>query len=369
MARNYPAMWGPALARSILQDYLELKKGDKLVVEAWTKNLPWVDSFLIEARRLGALPLVVYESDAAYWESFENGWLESLGTFTPTDRAILENTDAYVYLYGPADRYRLLTLPPEKLKQIVNFEHDWFKLAAEKGLRWCRVELTRATPKLAREYGVSYQRWIKELFEASTLKPRELSDLGTPLAKKIEEGESILISHPNGTNLELRLKERRSFVWDGKADEVMVKTGHGSTIPSGAVLTSVDEQFGEGQIISNQITRYGTGRGIGTGIKWTLKGGRLEDYSLQQGKNEFLKDLKAIGEGNVKPAVLIIGLNQKIRKAPLFEIYERGTVSFALGANEEMGGETKGHERTWITLRGANVSVDGEKIIHKGKIV
>jgi leucyl aminopeptidase (aminopeptidase T) len=368
MPKDRISLWGPPLARRILLDCIKLKKGETVAIEAWTRNVPWVDYFIIEARRVGAFPLVIYDSDKAFWYAYENHWFENLGALSPLERALWQNADAFVNLYGPADRTRLLTIPEEERKEFLAFEDEWFNIVKERKTRWVRVELTRATPKLAREYGVNYESWLKELFEASTMDPKELSTLGNRLVQKMQGGKVLTITHRNGTNLELRLKNRKYSIWDGTT-EVEGMSGHGSTVPSGSVLTSVDEQFAEGKIISNQVIRFGTGRGVGTSAKWVFKSGHLEDYSYQKGVNEFESDLKRIGEEKIKPALFSIGLNPKIRKAPLFEIYERGTISFAIGSNEEVGGETKGEFHSWIVLRGASVSVDGSAIIRSGKIV
>jgi leucyl aminopeptidase (aminopeptidase T) len=368
MAKDRLSVWGPALAKRILNDSLKLEKGESVVIEAWTRNIPWVDYFIIEARRVGAFPLVIYDSDKAFWYAYESGWLENLGTFGGVDHSIWENADGYVYLYGPSDRTRFLTLPEKDREKAFAFEEEWFRIAKERKIRWARIELTRATPKLAREYGVNYEKWMKELFEASTINPNELSTLGNDLAQKMQGGSALSITHPNGTHLELKLRNRKYSVWDGTAGS-MERHGLGTTVPSGALLTSVDEQFAEGKIISNQLVRFGTGRGVGVGAKWEFKSGRLENYSYQEGKGEFETDLKRIGSERVKPALFSIGLNPKIRKAPLFEMYERGTVSFAIGSNAEIGGDTKGDQTSWIALRGANVTVDGKPITRSGKIV
>jgi leucyl aminopeptidase (aminopeptidase T) len=367
--KNRVAAWGPNLARAVLSNCIGLQKGQSVVVEAWTKNLPWVDAFLVEARRIGAFPLVYYESDAAFWETQESEASESLGVLTPLDRALLQVADAYVYFYGPSDRRRFLTLPKDQFKQLINYEHEWHNIASERGIRLCRVELTRATPKLARDFGVNYEKWIRELYEASIIDPESISRSGKNLAKKLETGERLEIKHDNGTDLKLNLKRRRTFVWNGRYDEELGKLGHGATLPSGAVMTTLDEGYAVGQIVSNQTVRFGTGRGTAKGVTWIFKEGRLIDYTFRTGREEFLKDVADIGDQNLKPAFFSVGLNPKIHISPLFESFEKGTVSFSIGANEELGGESKGKHHSWISLRGANVIIDGESVVRAGKLV
>ncbi len=272
--------WAPRLARNVLRNSLALKKGERVTIEAWTRALPWLDSFLIEARKMGLIPMAIYDSDNAFWANVEDGRAKSLGVIGAQEWATLRETDAYVYFWGPADRTRWHNLPSSTLKELTAYEDKWFKTAEETGLRWCRIELTRATEELAKEYGISYTDWITELLEASTIDPQQMVRDGRKIAEEFENGHRVLITHRNGTKLELRLKGRKAFVDDGVVDEADVKAGFGeSNIPSGVVDVAVDEKFAEGKFIANRPTRHGPSRGRSDGGDWAFNNGRLSRYS------------------------------------------------------------------------------------------
>ncbi|MCI4370108.1 MAG: hypothetical protein L3J81_02115, partial [Thermoplasmata archaeon] len=95
------------MARSVLQKNLQVRPGERVIIEAWTHTLPWAVSFAREARRLGASPLVPYEDEASYWDSVDAKEDKVLGRAAAHEWAALGKTDVYLHMWGPGDRVRL----------------------------------------------------------------------------------------------------------------------------------------------------------------------------------------------------------------------------------------------------------------------
>ena len=199
-----------------------------------------------------------------------------------------------------------------------------------------------ATVELAKEYGISYTEWVNELLEASTIRPESMMRNGKNIAERIEKGSQIIITHDNGTKLELRLKGRKAFVDDGVIDEDDVKAGHGDcTIPSGYVMVALDEDFAEGKFKSNITTSHFASRGRSDGGEWIFKQGKLSKYSYKIGEKNFSRRYQNGGEIRDRVGKLHIGLNPKIHNiAPLLEDQELGVVSLFIGI-ERMAGRHK----------------------------
>ncbi|MGI0053052.1 MAG: hypothetical protein ACRECR_02175, partial [Thermoplasmata archaeon] len=100
------------LARNVLKDALRVRSGESVLIEAWTESLGYAEAFQLEARRLGARPLILYESDSAYWKSLEAVGARPLGAPGRAEWAALNAANAYVFFWGPADRARFRSLPP-----------------------------------------------------------------------------------------------------------------------------------------------------------------------------------------------------------------------------------------------------------------
>lgn len=362
--------WGPRIARNVLRNTLNLKKEENLTMEVWTHGVPWIEPFVIEARKIGAHPLVIYESENAFWTNVEEGRAKSLGVLGPQEWAALRETNAYVFFWGPSDRARWHSLPKSTEKAITAYEEEFFKLVKEKGIRWCRIELERATEGAAKEYGISYSSWVKELLEASALNPKTMARNASKVAQRFKTGHNVVITHQNGSHLELRLKGRKPYVDDGVVDANDVKAGFGeSTVPSGVVQVTVDETFATGVFKATRPSKHGPSRGQSDGGEWTFENGRLVKYNYKRGESDFSKLYLKAGPERDLPATFSIGLNPKIHDAPLLEDQGLGVVNLYIGANEWLGGSTKGDFSTWLTMEGANVTVDDEPLVSSGKIV
>src|SRR5208283_1766979 len=239
-------------------------------------------------RAMGVRPMVIYESDDAFWTSVEQGKAKNLGVLGRQEWSAIKESNAYIYFWGPSDRTRWHKLPDSTMKSITAYENEWFKVAKENKLRFCRIELGRATEEQAKEYGISYADWINELLESSTIRPEPMVRNGRKIAEKLEKGSQLLITHENGTRLELRLKGRTAFVDDGVIDEDDVKAGYGEcTIPSGYVMVVPDEEFAEGKFKANMPTSHGPSTGQSDGGEWTFENGRLSKYSYRRGERKF----------------------------------------------------------------------------------
>jgi len=364
--------WGPKLARNVLHNDLSLKKGETVTIEAWTRALPWIDPFVIEARKMGVTPFVMYESENAFWANVDSGRAKVLGQLGAQEKAAIRKSDAYIYFWGPADRARWYRLPKSTLDSLTAYEDEWFKLAKENKLRWCRIELARVTEELAKDYRIGYREWTRELLEASTIDPQPMVKKGKLIAERFENGRRVLITHRNGTKFELGLSRRKCYVDDGVITEDDVEAGFGeSTVPSGVVVVAVDESVAEGRYVSNLPTRLGLAQfkeQSDNGV-WNFQNGRLTSYNYRKGKKSFDRMYAAAGEERDRPGILSIGLNPKIRMAPFFEDQEYGVVTCYIGANDWLGGTNKGEFKSWMALRGTDLQVDGEYILKAGKIV
>ncbi|MGA7924210.1 MAG: hypothetical protein WCA77_09560, partial [Thermoplasmata archaeon] len=59
------------ICRTILVDSLRLRRGENVIVETWTHMLPWANTLVLEARRLGVRATVLYEDEETYWRSVQ----------------------------------------------------------------------------------------------------------------------------------------------------------------------------------------------------------------------------------------------------------------------------------------------------------
>jgi len=211
---NVPEATAAKLAQSILKKNLQVKAGETVTVEAWPHTLPWAVALAREARRMKALPVILYEDEAAYWDAVDHGEEKVLGSVAAHEWAALGKTDVYIHMWGPGDRVRLNALPPGKAGKLFGFNDKWYEAARKSGLRGARLELGRPYPTLEKAYGADRSTWTRQIVEATMVDPSELARRAAPIVQALETGKRLRITHPNGTDLTVGLAKRpaRAFV-------------------------------------------------------------------------------------------------------------------------------------------------------------
>jgi leucyl aminopeptidase (aminopeptidase T) len=373
---EYPESTRRAFARNVLRNSLLLRRGENLLVETWSGTQAWAESLLLEARILGARPLLVVEDEATYWKGVEEAPASHLGQVGSHEWAALKACDAHVYFWGPNDTIREEALPSSIRNRIMANDHEWFRLVQRSGIRSIRWDLGRSNEVWAHRYGVDLAKWQSELIEGATVDPRPMRRDGQHLAKKFRTGKSVRITHKNGTDLTLRLAGRRARVDDGVIDAADVRAGDVvQVVPSGVTVVTVDERFAEGTFVSEgpggvAFSSESHGQIPLRGGRWSFRSGKLTDYSFERGEAEFRRAYKAAGPGKERPGLISVGLNPSTTSIPLLFDQERGVLSLTVGRNSEMGGHNRGSRFVaYLPIRHADLAVDGTPVLRNGEFV
>lgn len=360
-----------AMAQLVLTKTLHVKAGESVTIETWESTLDWAKAFVLEARRLGAFPAVLYQDEATYWKSLDLSGPKILGQLGRQEWAMVEKTDAYVSFWGPSDGLREYRLPEETQEEMTAFDERWYETAGRSGLRLARMFLGRVGPTTARGYGVSEDAWRRELVDATMVDPLPMHKMGLKIAERFRKGRLVEIRHPNGTDLRLRLRNREPRIDSGI---LPIRTGgrkgtgpdgqgfQDISMPAGVVMVTVDEESGDGRFVANTPSDSLDGPLVGG--EWVLREGRLTSYSYRTGGEVFERRYRKAGAQLGTPALISVGLNPKIHDAPLMRDQRLGTVTFAIGGNRYLGGQTDGHGfHPYLHLTDAELRVDGKVIV------
>lgn len=373
MLPSYPESLRRAFARNVLRNTLRLARGENLLIDTWSGTLPWALSFDVEARILGSRPLLWVKDEPSYWRGVSEGPASQLGRMGSHELAALAASDAYVCLYGPEDALREEKLPRTATRRIESNNHEMMRVIQKHGIRTVRWDLGRTSALWARRYSVDLGTWRRELIDATMIDPGEMHRDGSRIANRLEHGEEVTITHRNGTNLVLRLDHRRPKLDDGVLDEKAVKAGNMMVVvPTGVVSVTVNELHGEGTFVSNAMgVLYGHGQEIPLASgRWTFRGGALESFVSAKGGERFRRELAQLGNPQVRVGQLSVGLNPRISSIPLLFDQSRGTITFEVGRNVQLGGRSRGPQLiAYLDLTGGDLQIDGEPIVEHGKIV
>ncbi len=370
MPVSEPGAQERALARLLLGKTLRVRRGETVTIEAWSHSIPWATACFREATERKAHPIILYHDDATFWALVEGGRAREVGILGEHEYTALANTDAYVYFEGPEDRGRFHALPDATRKLVTAWEDRWWEMAKKAGLRCAWLLLGRAVTGSARFHGIPLGVWREELIRSSLVDPSIMRREGLRVARRFTTGRAVRIQHPNGTRLDLRLGGRAPIVHDGVVDEADLAAGHFlEEVPSGYVPVLLDETFAEGRIFSNVTHRGLDGHTVVSGAHWEFHAGRLTGFHHERGGSFLAQEYSsAPPEGRDRPALLSIGLNPEISRAPIVTDQRRGRLMLMVGGNKGHGGGNANPFHTYLLLDGASVDVDGVPLLVDGKI-
>jgi leucyl aminopeptidase (aminopeptidase T) len=350
------------LAQSILKKNLHVKPGERVTIEAWPHTLPWAVALARESRRMKALPMILYEDEPSYWDSVERGETKLLGSPAPHEFAALAKTNVYIHMWGPGDRVALNALPARQQADLFRWNDPWYVAARKSGLRGLRLEIGRPYPSLAQAYQVDQESWTNEIVAGSLVDPAVLERRAAPIAKALAKGKRLTITHSNGTELTLGLRQRAPLVFSGRPRPGDPKRPFEmlSNLPSGSLRVALDETFADGTLLSNRTCYFDDG--IANGAHFEFSGGRLRTAKFDSGGERFDKGFRAGGKGRDQPGMFSIGLNPELRNTPQVEDVEAGAIMVSVGSNRFAGGKNKSPFFGWAVLAGATVEIDGKSL-------
>jgi len=360
------------MARVVLRKCLRVRAGEHLAIESWSETLDYANAFVLEAFRIGARPLLLLQDEPTYWAAVAENRASSLARVGDHLRAAIAKSDALVSFFGPSDRERSHALPWSTRFRLGEYPDALYGAAAKAGTRAVLLALGRASPSSARMYGVDLATWKNELVDGTSVDPALLHRRALRVARRLQTGRDVDISHPNGTRLRLGLRHRRPQVSDGLVPPARPKGDFSLVqLPAGVVSVALDERVADGLFRSNVRNSVGVSDTIGEvdGGLWAFSDGRLRRFSYTRGQEVFSQSYDRAGAGKDRVGLLSVGLNDRISMSPLLLDQEAGALTLQLGRNDAAGGTNHVYWWAWLLLRGADLTVDGETVVQGGKLV
>jgi leucyl aminopeptidase (aminopeptidase T) len=356
------------LAKTVLSKTLRVRKGENVIIEAWSEALPWAKPFVAEARKMGANPMLLYEDEESFWEALRTGNSVHTGRVGSHEWAALAKTSAYVFFFGPSEWPRRFDLPDKKQKGVAAYNPEWYRRAAKAKIRGARMYLGRTSQLAADRWKLDLSAWQEELLRSSLVSPADLHRLGTRVGERIRAGKNVRVTHPNGTDLSFRLGKFPIQLDDAMVDAADLKDGNNmAVIPGGVVGSAIDHTSASGVLIGNHTTYPDSGPV--TGQSWTFVDGHLTEQSYASGGDPILEAYaKAPKNGRDRLSQFTVGLNSEITKLPQMEDQELGALLFGIGGNTFRGGKNASPFGAWMVLKDADVSIDGKPLIEGGRI-
>lgn len=339
------------LARKILNDSIQLKKGENLTIESWQGGLPFARRVLVEAKKKGAHALLLLEDDEVFIEVAKSLPTENIGKMGQHEYRLLSSTDAYVFIPGPPIAVYTKAVTTAQRSASTAYNSSWYDAAEKANLRGVRISFGYIGRDLARLYGKKSEEIIAHQLRASLINYRPIQAQGRRIAKALEDDTKIELH--SGGKLTFRL-HGELVIEDGIVDQNDVSSGNNiSYIPPGRIRKEIDPNSVSGQI---ELSSAETSWGMVEGLKLKFRNGVLTSWACRRGKQAILELFQTVPAEKRKVSILELGINP--------------TMNYGFAQDRFVGGSvTIGLPRLWGVAEHATVISGKKELVHKGKLV
>jgi leucyl aminopeptidase (aminopeptidase T) len=340
------------VAKKVVTESLHLKKGDSVTVETWNNGFELARKVVMEARRVGAHPIMIFEDEDTYVDSIKNTPKDYIGKMGRHEYELLAATDAYFFIPNEVLEGYTTRLSPTEVDQSTSYGSSWYDAAEKAKLRGARMSFGFAGKELAKILGKKLDDIIIHQLKAVLVDFTALDKTGKDLGSRLPDNSNGVIDSA-GSELELEFGNS-TRVEDGVVDEADVSNGYNMAyLPPGYLRKSVMAESVNGKV---KLSPTFTWRGMVNDAVLEFEKGRLIKWSSKSSKERLDSLIKDRTESEREIEELTIGLNPSVR-------YGFGEDRFVAGS---IGIDGLGFAGI---VRNGTLRVNDTALVNKGKLV
>lgn len=358
------------LAKSIVRSSLRPKEFEPVVISTYPHTIELAEQITLECQRLGADPLMVLDTDAAFYGQFKSYSDANLKTCSSHCTGLLEYVRSYVWLGGPEDPGPMARTPREKFAAMFEGENAHYEKSLVKKPKNVNVAVGTVTRERARVYGFNYAKWKGMVEAAIAVDYGRLERAGKRASSLLSSGAEVRVTADNGTDLRFRLAGagRRVEVNDGViSDEDLAAGSTDASLPAGEAWVAPVEASAQGTFVSD-VGIPQMGRLI-EGLAWTFQDGRVVELTAKRNLAASQAGWETGTGAKDMFGSFAVGLNPRVRPGFLQNAAAAGTVTIGIGENRGIGGTNASSYGFASQLSSATVEIGGRVVIDRGRWV
>jgi leucyl aminopeptidase (aminopeptidase T) len=362
------------LAERIVTQSAGVKKGDIVLISGRTNDAELLENIAVNVRKLGAFPLVEYESDRLAKRLFNDVPEEYDSQTNDLGMKLAGTANVTISLTNGLNEDLFAGADPKRLAARGKADEPVAKEFLKHNVR--QVEVGNdlyPTSQRAQHYGMSEDELAKTFWEGVNIDYTSLQTRGEQVKAALASGNEIHITNPNGTDLKVRVQGRPVLVSDGIISPEDVQKGGPAVsiyLPAGEVYCSVVPDTAEGKVVHTKD--FYQGKEIDN-LTLVFAGGKLTSMTGSGPGFETYKaayDAVADERKNLFGYV-DLGINPNVKLPASSTVgtwVPAGMITVGAGNNTWAGGDNSVSWSTTAYLPGSTVMLDGKTIIENGQL-
>lgn len=346
------------LAENILKNSVQLKKGEKIYIEAFgASTKDFFNELIKETIKLGAVPFYFY-NDASFEKSLIEGASEKqIEDYTAIHKRLMEEADCYVAVRGYDDAFALSDVSSKNMDRFGKiFQEQVHMRTRLPKTRWCVLRWPNTS--MAAMSRMSLKQFEDFYFDACLLDYRKMGKAMLPLKELMDKTENVHIKG-NDTDLTFSLKGIKAIVCDGKMN-----------IPDGEVYSAPVKDSINGYVQFNTDTMYD---GVFySNIRLEFKNGRIVTGTSLVNNDKFQKMLD-LDDGSRYMGEFALGVNPYITHPILDILFDEKTCgSFHMAIGNSYEDETNNGNKSsihWDLVKIQTLEHGGGEIWFDNKLI
>lgn len=361
------------IARGIVGHSAAVRDGEFVLISGGVRDLELLEDLAIETRRHGAWPLVTLGSDRMTRLMYDDVPAE-LDTQRPELALRLVGLFSVNINVDFSENEAVLEgVPPDRIAAQAKAFQPVGDLA--RGFHVRTVNLGNGfypTEQRAARFGISRDKLARIFWDGVATDPEVLRRSGMALKRLLDEGHTVQVTNPNGTDLTLELGGAPVLISDGVVSPDDERVGGAATtvwLPAGEVFTTPLSGTASGVVVAESF--YYQGRPV-KGLRLEFADGVLTAMNAEEGLEPVREFFDAAGEGRDQFAVIDIGLNPNVELAPGSRMagwMAAGMVTLGMGNNAWAGGSNNVNFALYPFMPGSTVTIDGTVVVEDGALL
>jgi aminopeptidase len=359
-----------ALAKKLVNQCANIREGEFVMITGGAADLDLLEDIVINVGKLGAYPLLNIGSDR-----MTRRWMTEVPTKYDTrvpenDLKLYSFINAIINVDYGGTPGLLADIAPERFVARGKAYEPVGELMEKRSVKG--VSLGNGlypSEASAKQFGLTEKELSEIFWKGVNVDYTKLEATGKAVKTTLSAGKDVRLTNANGTDLKLRIENRKVIVSDGVLSDGDLKSGYASSqvyLPAGEVYVSPVPGTAEGKVVVDR--QFFQDKEI-IGLTLTFKAGKLTSMTAKSGIEPLKAFYDAAGAGKEELAFIDIGINPDVHLksgSKLVAWMPAGMVTVGIGNNIWAGGENKISFSLASFLPGSTISIDGKAVVENG---